>query len=137
MDPIVRAVRDVNALLSSCDPFDRESVAEYFAKMGEDMGFKPVKNARRGIAKVLCIWKDGKENYLACDVEYGNDKEVLGALSAISAFHPHVGVLITASTFSRGVTDILNTLRVLKPNAHIFVVIDVKNRNALIWRGER
>lgn len=137
MDPIVRALADVRSLKEACDPFDRESLADYFYTRGKEMGFSPLKHPRKGLARVLCVWKDGKENYLAADSSYGNEKEVLGAIMSLSAFHPHVAVLVTASKPFWGVSDILETFRAVPLNVHTILVLDVKTGNAFTWRGKR
>ena len=135
MDPIVRALADVRTLKESCDPFDRESLAEYFYALGKEMGFSPLKHPRKGLAKVLCVWRDGGRSYLAADFSYGNEKEVLGAIMSLSAFRPHVAVLVTASKPFWGMSDLLETLRAAPPNINTILVLDVKTGNVSAWRG--
>lgn len=137
MDPIVRALADVRSLKEACDPFDRESLAEYFYALGKDMGFSPLKHPRKGLARVLCVWKDSGGIYLAADFSYGSEKEVLGAIMSLSAFCPHVGVLVTASKPFWGISDLLETLRTVPLNVRTLLVLDVKTGNASTWRGNR
>ncbi len=131
----MRALADVNALKTACDPFDRESLAEYFYNLGEEFGFSPVKYPRKGIARILCVWRDGKRNYLAADSSFGNEKEILGAITCLSAFQPHVSVLVTASKPFWGISDILETLRAVPLVTYTLLVLDVKTGNVSTWRG--
>ncbi len=128
MDPVARAVSDVRRLRENADPFDRDSLSDYLCRLAEEYGFKGIKNPRKGIARILCVWKDGKNVYLAADASYGNEKEVLGSIMSMSVFRPHIGVLFTASKPFWGITDIVDTLRGVKIDFDV-VLVDVKTGN--------
>ena len=134
MDPVARAVSDVRRLRENADPFDRDSLADYLCRLAEEYGFKGIKNPRKGIARVLCVWKDGNNVYLAADASYGNEKEILGSILALSMFRPHVAVLFTASKPFWGIPEILETLRGVFTGPEV-IIVDVKSGNVASIRG--
>jgi hypothetical protein len=126
MDPVVRALSNVRKLRESmANPFDRESLKEYFCKMGEDFGFSPVKNYKKRAARAECAWLDGNSVFAAINVEFGNDREKLGAIAELKMLEPDVAVLITASNPLKPIDELTKAAERLHPGKDT-VIIDLK-----------
>lgn len=137
MDPVLRTVTDLRRLRSEVDnPFDREKVVEYFCKLADEMGFKAVKNLRWSGVRLDCGWKDGQDLFLAMNVEYGSEREILGAMAEIMVASPEVGVLVTASNPLKPITWILDAAKRLGPSFDL-AILDVGRGRFEILRGEK
>ena len=126
-------ISDVRRLRNEVsNPFSKEEVIEYFCRLAEEMGFKAVKNLRHNGARVDCGWKDGKSVFLAANVEYGSEREILGAVTEIMVADPEIGVLVTASNPMKPLTSIIDAIkRITKVD---FIIIDVKTGNSATVR---
>jgi len=108
MDPLLRTLSDVRTLLSQVsNPYESKEVIRYLCKLGENMGFEPVQRLRRNGALLDCGWKDGTALFVGANVEYGGEREIIGALGQIIAARPDVGLLVTASNPLRPLDNIL------------------------------
>ncbi len=134
MDPLVRMLSDVRRLRNEVsNPFDKEAVMDYFCKLAEEMGFKGVKNLRHNGAKVDCGWKDGNTLFLAINVEYGSEREILGAVAEILVANPEIGVLVTASNPLKPISSIIDAVK--RISSVDFVILDVRAGNAATVRA--
>jgi len=136
MDPVIRIVSDVRRLKSRVNnPFDRSELVEYLSTVAQELGFKPVKNLRHEAVKIDCGWKDGQELFLAANVEFGNEREVLGAAAEIVVSRPEIGLLITASNSLKPISNIINAVQRLEPDFNV-VIVDVNAGRASTIRGK-
>jgi hypothetical protein len=136
MDPVLRIIKDVRRLRDAvANPFDREAIAEYFCKLAKDMGFTPFKNLRVNGARVDCAWKDGNTVFLAANVEFGSEREVLGAAAEVLAARPEMAVLITATNPLKPLENTLRAIRAMSTR-NIVVVIDMREGKAVVVNGE-
>ena len=131
MDPVARSIADVREIRAHVENiFDRDALKEYFCQLGSEMGFKPFKNYRQGPAHIDCAWKDGNRVFAAINIEYGNEREILGALAQMIIVRPEVAALITASNPLKPITKIFDAAKALVPG-RTTVIIDVKTGNVL------
>ncbi len=131
MDPAARSIADVKTIRTRVEnPFDREALKEYFCQLGGEMGFKPFKNYRQGAAHVDCAWKDGNNVFAAINIEYGNEREILGALAQMLMIKPETAALITASNPLKPITKVFDAAKALSPGKTT-IVIDIKTGNVL------
>ena len=133
MDPLIRMISDVRRLRNEVsNPFSKEEVIEYFCKLAEEMGFKAVKNLRHNGTRVDCGWKDGNSIFLAVNVEYGSEREILGAVAEIMVVDPEIGVLVTASNPMKPMTSIIDAIK--RITTVDFIIIDVRTGNSATVR---
>ncbi len=131
MDPVARSLADVRAIRARVEnPFDREALKEYFCQLGQELGFKPFKNYRQGATHIDCVWKDGNSVFAAINIEYGNDREILGALAQMFLTKPEVAALVTASNPLKPITKVFDAAKAMSPGKTT-IVIDVKTGNVL------
>ncbi|NPA76261.1 MAG: hypothetical protein GXN93_00720 [Candidatus Diapherotrites archaeon] len=132
MDPVARSIADLRALRSAVqNPFDRDAVKEYFCKMGDDLGFKSVKNYRQSAAHIDCAWKDGTSIFAAINIEYGSTREILGAIAETLLVHPEISVIVTASNPMKPVDHITTAMRAIRPG-NTNIVLDVNGRATVV-----
>lgn len=133
MDPVVRGASDVRRLLSEVkDPFDKGKVVDYVSSLAEELGFVAVKNMRVEGMRIDCGWRDGQRLFLASNVEFGNEREILGAATEIITVNPEIGLLITASNSLKPLTNVVNAVR--KISSFDFIILDVKEGRSTILR---
>ncbi len=133
MDPVLRLISDARRLRSEVEnPFDRDAVIEYFCELADEMGFTPAKHVRRNGASVDCAWKDGNDVFLAMNVEFGSEREILGAAAQAVASGAEVGVLVTASNPLKPMNNVETAIRALKRG--VFVIIDVRDGKGWVIR---
>ena len=85
---------------------------------------------RVGPVKIECGWKDGQDLFLAANVEFGNEREVLGAAAEIMVARPVVGLLITASNSVKPVENVVGAVRGLRP-CFDFLILDLNSEKTI------
>lgn len=136
MDPVLRAISDTRRLRSKvANPFDKSALIEYLCNLAVELGFTPVKYLRHRGVRIDCGWKDGSEVFLAANIEFGNEREILGAIAEMLIVHPEIGMLITASNPLKPITNIMDSVKSLKPDFDV-VILDVRTGNAATIRGK-
>lgn len=137
MDPVVRALSDVRRLKAEvASPFDRSELVDYLCTLAGELGFTPVKNLRRGMVRIDCGWKDGHELFLAANVEFGNEREILGAAAELIVSRPEMGLLITASNSLKPLSQIVSAVEELRPGFDV-ILLDINAEKAVMVRGRR
>ena len=133
----MRAISDVRRLRSRvADPFDRSELMEYLCTLAKEMGFNPVKNLRHETVKIDCGWRDGQELFLAANVDFGSEREVLGAAAEIIISRPEIGLLITASNSLKPTSNVASAVQKLEPDFEV-VVVDINADKTATIRGKR
>ncbi len=110
--------------------FDRDALKDYLCELGKDLGFKTIKNYRRGVAHIDCAWMDGKRIYAGMNIEFGNDREIAGALAELMIVSPEVAVLITAANPLKPITRIFDMAKAIAPG-RTTIVVDIKSGNVM------
>lgn|GEM_PF-7086731 len=135
MDPIVRTLLDWRLFAERVsNPFDREELERFITSVGEDLAFTVVRRYRRWAASAEVAWLDGNNLFLAANVEFGSNRERLGAVAELYALKPQIAVVMTSDTLLTKFQDLVAAVEQM--HGPKTVLIDVKNRKHRIV-GER
>jgi len=131
MDPVIRVVSDIRRLkIEVTNPFDKAEVVRYLCALADELGFNPLKNLRAGPVKIECGWRDGQDLFLAANIEFGSEREVLGAAAEIMVARPVVGLLITASNSIKPIENVVGAVRGLRPGFD-FLILDLNGEKTI------
>ncbi len=81
---------------------------------------------RRWAASAEVAWLDGNTLFLAANVEFGSNRERLGAVAELYALKPQLAVLFTSDTLLTRFQDLVAAVQQI--HGPKTILIDVKNR---------